>query len=274
MFSDKLFKMNCTITDHNPFQNFMCSIDELYIYIHRDTINKDIFSSFASDSLTTTIIMVFFITLFKISLIFICFFIKWLLWDILIIIFKLFKYKCSILWKECCFNINYFKKVFKKVYTYNFYSYDKDVYGPVWIILIPFLYISFIICNLIFCYFEKYLNNNSQDDQKDNNIKNIFLICIFYLHLFIEVYISLFYCVKDLFKHIKYTTYIFLAGCFISMLVFLSSFLFIEEEKKDLFCLCQRSGRMVYVIFFICAYIKSFNAVKKYNMNSKKNFIY
>lgn len=252
--------MNPVNISGNTFDKFLKTIDELYIYIHRDTITN---TPFVSGILVFTILLVFLVTLFKISIIFLCFFLKWIFWDILVIIFKLFKYKCSILWKECCFNINYFKKVFKKMYTYNFYSYDKDVYGPIWIILIPISYISFIICNLIFCYFENY--------DKENKLKNVFLICIFYLHLFIEVYISLFYCVKDLFKHIKYTSLVFLLGCFNTLWLYLFSFVFDNDET---FQFLERVARMIYLIYFLYTYIKSFRIVINYNMNSKYKVLF
>jgi len=240
--------------DESFFQKFLYTIDELYIYIHVNILE---ITPYASDILLLTIFSVFLVTFFKMVLIFTCFFLKWLIWDIFKVVIKLFKYKCSILWKECCFNVNYFKKVFKKIYTYNFYSYDSDVYGKFWIILIPFSYISFIISNVVFCMMEYF---------KQNSIKNIFLIIIFFLHLFIEIYISLFYCIRDLKKHIRTTIFTYLIGCFFVLLLFAFS-LFVSE--KEIFKLLQRIVRTFYLIFFLWAYKNSLKEVISYNMNSK-----
>lgn len=246
--------------NESAFQRFLYTTDELYIYIHRSNKHTQPYSS---DILLLTILSVFLVTFLKMILIFLCFFLKWLIWDIIKIIIKLLKYKCSILWKECCFNINYFKKVFKKIYTYNFYSYDIDVYGKFWIIIIPLIYISFIIGNLIFNFME-YL------ETKQTDLRNIFLVIIFFLHLFIEIYISLFYYIKDLKKHIFRTFYMFLIGCLIVLLLF--SFTYFDPEMKN-FQLVERIVRTFFLMFFLWAYVNSLKLVLFYNMNSNDYII-
>ncbi len=250
-----------TFEDESSFTKLLNTIDELYIYIHRYNNEK---TPFASDLIILTIFCVFFVTFLKMALIFLCFFLKWILWDIFVLIIKLFKYKCSILWKECCFNINYFKKVFKKIYTYNFYSYDRDIYGKFWITLIPFSYISFIICNVVFCFFEYF-----HQQIYDNNYywtKNIILIVLFFLHLFIEIYISLFYYIKDLKKHIETTFKIYMLACSIVLMLYISSFF---VSNKDFFQLLQRIARTIYLLYFLWGYRNSLKEVISYNMNGK-----
>jgi len=242
------------------FDKFLLTIDELYIYIHRDTIKKKFY---AIDALLITIVAVFIVTLLKMTLIFFCFFVKWITFDFIYMIIKLFRYKCSILLKEICFNINYLKKIFKKIYTYNFYSYESEVYGPIWIIIIPITYITFIIGNLIFCFYESYKSNPSE---RDGFRKNVFLIIIFYLHLFIEIYISLFYCIKSLKKHIQTTSIIFCFGCINVFWLYGCSFINMERWQ---FSLLQRIARMIYIIYFLFTYTKSLKIVFQYNMNSK-----
>ena len=156
---------------------FIDSINELYVYIHSNDQTKQLENKTISEILLVLIIGLFVISLFKLVLIFLCFFLKWFLCDLSCLTFKLFKHKCTTFCKECSFNFNYFKKILKKIYTYNFYCYDKEIYGKFLTVLIPMIYMLFIIVNVLFCVM-KIRNFNPVEIENESSFFQIILITI------------------------------------------------------------------------------------------------
>lgn len=241
--------------------DFANSISELYVYNHRNEVEDE---HFFSKILLICIITVFIVSLFKTIIVLVCFFTKWLIFDFFCILGRLVKNKCLTFCKEMNYNRNYLNRAFKKIYTYNFYSYDRDIYGGFWCVFIPIVYILFIIGNTIFCL----LRIEENLTMSKLAFTKLMLIIIFFLHLFVEIYNALFYIIKDLKRHIKFTIgWFLLASLHIVWLFFV--YLHFKEESQEKFEFFERLARFTYIIFFLYCYSKSISIVYHYDMNSK-----
>lgn len=250
------------VVDHseNFFDdNFIKCINELYIYIHRDEHAKE---DSLSNALIVCIITLFSASLFKTVLVLLCFFIKWLICDFFCILGSLTKHKCFTLCKQLGYSFSYLKRAGKKIFTYNFYSYDAEIYGDYWKVVIPLIYILFLLGNLLFSI----LVITELESLKNRCFTNIMLIVVFFLHLFIEIYNALFYIIKDLKKHINYTVYAFTAG--LLNLLWLYTLSFYLQNKGESFDVYRRIARLIYLIFFLVCYSYSLSKVYQYDINS------
>ena len=252
--------MSYSISTGTFLKHFDITIKELYVYIHRENIKDNIINQMFLILNFTIIISI----ITKLSIIFICFILKWIFCDLPKITIKLCKYKCFNLCKECWNNLQYLKKVIKKIYTYNFYSYDREIYGNIIIFIIPIVYISFIISNFIYAI----------DIRSTEEESSIIFLTVFYLHLFIEIYCSSFHVIKDLMKHFKFTSLVFLLSNINIFGVFIVLSQIENYEITRRFEFYQRIGRLIILLFFIIMYSKSIWNIYNYNMNSKINYIY
>lgn len=246
----------------NFWEKLDCTLKDLYIYLHRGN-EKEIENLDGPNQILLVIVDLIFISLLaKLILIFFCFILKWIFCNLPKIATKLCKYKCSNFCKESRNNLLFLFKVIKKIYTYNFYSYDVEVYGKIIICVIPIVYILFIISNFIYVGLNLY---NTED--KANKIISLM---VFYLHLFIEIYCASFHMIKDLMKHFKFTVTAFLLSNLNILWVFIVLDNTVPSDEDKCNCtVISRIGRLVYLLFFMTIYTKSIVNIYHYNMNSK-----
>jgi hypothetical protein len=258
---------SCFTNKNNFLEKFEYTIEELYVYIHRRDLNSKSDDELQQNKILLVIISILLLFLLaKLILIFFFFILKWVICDIPKITLKLCKYKCFNICKECWNTLQYLKKVIKKIYTYNFYSYDTDTYGKIRAFIIPFSYIIFIISNFI------YLNGkNNTDINKNSYFHSVMHLVVFYLHLFIEIYCASFYIIKDLLKHFKFTIISFFAFNFHLLCLYLILDNFGNANFQCSFFV--RIARLFLLIFFMSLYSLSLRNVYSYNMNSKYNII-
>lgn len=250
--------MSCFENKTTFLEKIDFTIDEMYVYIHRKNISE---SNLINQIFLLLIFTIFIMILTKLSIIFICFILKWTFCDLPLITYKIWSNKCSNLCKEIFNNIIYLKKVCKKIFTYNFYSFDSSIYGNIIIFVIPVIYILFIIMNFIYAI-------DIRNFKKSCFYTQFIHISVFYLHLLVELYSVSFYAIKDLILHLKFTFFIFT----IANLNILWLFLLLSNiNYNETICFfAQRIARLILCFFFIGMYYFSIKRIINYKINSKK----
>ena len=124
------------------------------------------------------------------------------------------KNKFCISFKQLCKDIcNYMIKIGKKIYTYNFYSYDKsDFFSGAFMIAI---FIQFIVVNVIYIVLSVNSLSDAVPSTPDEYIKNLsfpikyLFLYAFELHVFIELFCPIYYRGIGFNQSIKLTIFYF-----------------------------------------------------------------
>lgn len=187
------------VLDNEKFSIYYSIIKNAYAFTHLQPYLKEfnqrkVENVFIIILLITGIISIFFV-LFKFFIIFIYFFFIRLilnLKDFFISVSKnKGKYPYLTAFKNAMF---YLAKNGKKIYTYNFYVYDKKTYGAIFFVS----YFCFLISTFLFLY---YINSELHIPEKSNLFYIIHIIC-FQFNLLIEILCSTFYCIRNLVKQL------------------------------------------------------------------------
>ncbi len=137
------------------------------------------------------ILVLEFIPLFKTLVIFLYFFIYISISKLLKFLINLISIKCSLksikCWDSEHFNISNY---FRKIYTYNFYTFENKFVGTILISA----YLFFMIINVTFVYF--FLRNIKEDCPKKDYFMKYLHIFAFLSHSFIEIFCSFYYSLK------------------------------------------------------------------------------
>jgi hypothetical protein len=206
---DKSFNLNLNLRMNNttfPTENNSSSfldkifliIEELYVYCHLKNYTTE---ESTEDKTIAYIIMVilvtiFSFTMFKLALVSIYFFFITVGCNIGRFFVHLFRNRLKIdILKEFKFACFYLGKIFKKLYTYNFYAYENKLLG----ICLVTLYLVFLSFNIMFTaeymMIENKIGPEEEIPEKSDYVK-VLKIVAFELSIFMELLCCTFYITR------------------------------------------------------------------------------
>jgi len=247
-------------TDDSFLEKLFEITRELYIYCHlRIHTSKD---DAETEQDIATIIMIILIVIFSFTAIkVIIIFVNFLLINIIINILKYFKESIK---KRCRINLVrefkiiflYFNRIFKKFYTYNFYSYESKVYG----FFMVSTYVTFVVFNILFATF--YALSDKTDDDLSLTVK-IWQIISFEVSIFMELICAFFYLIRNSKKHTKTVIICFIIlNIVIFSVMYLKQYLLLENDNDDL----RRIANLLFCCFFTFIYILAYKKTFDYNV--------
>ncbi len=249
---------DCPIKDIPFTRVFFTIIEELYIYCHlkiRSNTDPTKEQIEYGHIIMTIIMSIFSLTIIKMLIIFSYFLIINTLYHTYNFCENSIKRKCKIncpiLFKSA---LLYLIKVFKKFYTYNFYSYENKIYGTI----ISLLYMTFIVFNILFSY--QYTRNISEEIVYSLQILQIIS---FELNIFFELVCGFFYITRRLGLQ-----YLFV----ISSFIFLNIVVLIAEYIKVNNCMDidndqpRRIANLIYNAYFSLVLFGAVYKTYKYNL--------
>jgi hypothetical protein len=255
-------------------------IEELFTYSHLaffddpETASSDDIEKYMGRIIMTILIIIFSATILKMLIIFIYFFIINTFLSMIRFFMKLYKHKCCVnMFQECKFICDYFSKILKKFYTYNFYSFENKFFGT----MIVTLYITFLLFNIAFSVndfilletggieYEKY---NSLEIKNKSFSFQFFHLLRYELQLFMECICGTIYLFPSFRKQ-----YYFIIPLFVGLnfLIFGFSFIFESFELMDHHW-SLRALHMIFLSIFICLYAYSWYKILKYNLSCTIKF--
>ena len=186
-------------------------VEDLYVYCHLNWVLTK--SALIYTSVIMTILTVLFlITMLKMIIIFLYFFVFHFFINLFRYILSIFyrKFKINI-WTDIKYICIYITRIFKKAYTYNFYSYENKAYGGITVSL----YILYLFYNILFTILS-FLISLKEQDPTFNPMKKLFYIYIIALisHLLIELHCSTFFITRN-----KYFQFILVLVCFFAIFI-------------------------------------------------------
>lgn len=244
------------------FDNLFLIIQDLYIYCHlkdyNSTTDEEVEQRIAV-IIMTILIAIFSFTVIKIFAIFLYFF-------FINITINFCKFCGTLIKKKCCINIFseikfsciYLAKNLRKLYTYNFYSYENKAYGY---FIVP-VYLIFIIFNLMFA--ADYTQNDKDKKMKTESIKMLQFIA-FELSIFIELVCCFFYLTRKLRKQFIFTLAAF---CFLNLVIGLTLWYklnFCDQDDEN----PRRVANLIFLFFYCFLFSLCFKKIFCYNLNCK-----
>jgi hypothetical protein len=171
-------------------------IEELYIYCHLKNYNDYSPEEVEEDeSIAKTImiilIIIFSFTMIKVALISIYFIFITVLGNIGRFCGRIYRNKCNInILREIKFACFYLGKIFKKLYTYNFYAYENKLLG----ICLITLYLVFLSFNIMFTF--EFIVITEEDIHEKPEYVKVLQIIAFELSIFMELLCCTFYTTR------------------------------------------------------------------------------
>ena len=200
--------------------------------------------------------------LFKVVVIFIYFFLIQAITNLISFLCTLCRSKCKV---PCCSNVKgafiYLIKLFKKLYTYNFYAFDSTFVGT-FLVVSYFLYLSSSIT------FSAMIIHEIEVEDK-TNFFYICHFCAFQFNILMEVLCVSFYNMRNMKKQFCLSMgYFFLLNLLIIITLMFQRLLvnvygvFERDEPR-------RVINIVFNLFFFIMYITTIIKLLLYNVNSK-----
>lgn len=258
------------IINESTFLDYYEFIKNVYIFSQVKPFLKDTerqkFEYFFIITVSTIIIILIFFVLFKIFVLCLYFLFLQSLLNFTRFIRAVYKSKCNIILSRTIKNACYrYGKIFKKLYTYNFYAYDHFVLGGIQVIF----YLSYLCLNLFFMF---NLTSELENESKRPSYVLIHLLA-FQSSILIEAICISFYNIRNMRKQ-------FFLG--ISFFVLLNTIIYIAFLFQQLFTNTygifeHDEPRRILNILLGCIMMTMNIATSvklcKYNVNSKINIL-
>lgn len=239
-------------------------IEEVYIYNHLspkafESTNDKKLDEYLATTIMCVLVAIFSTTILKMFLIFLYFFFCNTVYNICKFFVFVYRKKCLINLSAQCKNAySYLSKIFKKIYTYNFYSYENKPFGYVIVIV----YICFLLFNIL--YTTEYIIILKGQKYDDIMFRGFHIIA-FEFHIFIELICCTFYIYRKLWSQYKF---ILISYIGLNILICIITFLKINYDfTDDCNDFIRRVAHLVFLIYFATLYFISFMRVKNYNLN-------
>lgn len=256
-----------SIINESTFSDYYEFIKNVYIFSQVKPFLKDTerqkFEYFFIITVSTIIIILIFFVLFKIFVLCLYFLILQSLINFTRFIRAVYKNKCNIIISRTIKNACYrYLKIFKKLYTYNFYAYDHFVLGGVQVIF----YLSYLCLNLLFMF-----NLTSELEKESKNSSYVLIhVMAFQSSILIEAICISFYNIRNMRRQFFLGVTFFVLFNILIYLAFLFQQLFINTY--GIFEHDEPRRILNIVLHFIIMTMNIATSVKlcKYDVNSKK----
>ena len=239
-------------------------IQELYLYCHLKIYDKNDKDNELANINMIIVALIFLCTMIKIVTIIIYFLVVNSILSIIRFFIDIYKRRCKcVCVSELKFFCNYLVKILKKIYTYNFYSYENKPLGY----FLVTVYLIFIGLNIVFAI--EYRHNYTEEQDRPDYIK-ILQILAFEFSIFIELICGTFYLTRKVKKQILIVgpSFLFLNLVAIFAIVYKAAYLPDNDENP------RRIANLVYVAHFSTLFVLSLIKVYKYDRNcNKKNIL-
>ena len=248
----QIYQFNFTIFQNLSYE-YVKDVD-FYNRIYDDTNESQ-----SCIALFTLIILLslFSFSILKNTVIFIYFFVVNFIISTYKCFLRCYKKKCETnCGKDTYQTYEYLIKIFKKYYTYNFYSYENKLYGTT-IILVYLLYLFVNFCLII-----SHIRNNPQSSHF-----NFTDLITFEFDLFMEVFCTLFFIIRSKIKQL-FISFLF----FILLNVFVIFVVLMKIFDIQIFCDYNRYIlQLVYALFFGIIFGIAIIKIIRYDQNCKYN---
>ncbi|MCQ2819221.1 MAG: hypothetical protein MJ252_18315 [archaeon] len=252
------------ILDNEKFYEYYTIVKNVYAYTHLNPYIKE----FNPDMVEKYFVSVVFVTglfsiifvIIKFLLVFIYFFVIRLFLNLKDFVISLVKTKGRYPYLTGFKNgILYLAKNGKKIYTYNFYLYDKIPYG----IFFFLCYFSFLIATFFFLF---YIKKETAIYNKSNSFYVFHVFC-FHLNLFLEILCTTFYSIRNFSKQILLSIgYILILNGFVFLAYFFNRSLMNDYGSLDLL---SRILNIIIYGFLLILHCYTFISVISYDKRSK-----
>ncbi len=256
--------------DDSFLYNLYDYVKSIYIYSHVKTNlidpQRQPIEKWTNYAILGISMIFFFFSIFKVFVIIFYFFILQAFAGFIKFLRAICKTRCRINCCSSCKNaIYYLYKVLKRIYTFNFYSYQKRLIG----FLMIFSYFFFLGSSSLF-----YIYNIKEICFTEKSTTYLILFyCHFQSILFLQLMCSSFYSCRDINSSTKYAF-----GLFVSMngILFLGYFITNEKENIDGSYDFGEPQAMMNIIFgtiLLCVNLMSFSKIIRYKKNGKYLFL-
>ena len=213
-------------------------------------------------SIMVILIIMFSLQMFKVAFIIVYFFIFNVLPSLGRFCAKVVRQRCCMSFRtELKYSLFYLGKILKKIYTYNFYSYENKLTG---FVLVTF-YMIYIVFNLIFTV--EYFKTDTKEEEKPDAVKYEQFIA-FEFSLIIELIVCFFYITRSFKKMFASVIVSFLGlNSVIAMVVVYKMQVQLDDSEKP-----RRFASLIFSIYFSVLILISLVRVIKYDPNCK-NYI-
>jgi hypothetical protein len=208
-------------------------IGDLFVYCHLKNYNEEDAQDMTQDQNIAISIMVFMIFMFSLIMFKVAFIIFYFVF--VNVIPNVWRFFVKIVRKRCCMSFKteikytffYFGKIMKKIYTYNFYSYENKLIG----FFMVSLYIIYIIFNLIFTV--EYIKSDLKKEDKADYVKYEHIFA-FELSVIIELIVCFFYITRNFKKLLIWvsSSFIILNGIIALVVVYKVNWLSPNEDPE------------------------------------------
>ena len=255
-----------SIIHHEIIGDYYDLIKNVYVFSHMKPFLKDINRELSEYAFIYCVLVIISVltaaVLFKIVVIFIYFFLIQAIANLVSFCCSLAKAKCKI---NFCVNFKagciYIGKLFKKLYTYNFYAFDNTFAGTVFVIS----YFLYLIFSIMFVFS---IMNQIENEEKTN----WFYIChflTFEFNLLVEIMCVSFYNLRNMKKQFFLSLGYFILLNFLIIVTLLFQRLLINVygvfEKDE----PRRVINLIFNLLFLVMYLTTILKLVKYDVNSK-----
>ena len=255
-----------TISDHPTLSAYYDLIKNVYVYSHMKPFLKDPerqkLEYFFIITVSVILIILILCVAFKILVLFIYFLLIQTTLNFVRFICAVSKNKCNIFfWKKVKSACNRLSKIFKKLYTYNFYAFDRYYIGGLYIACyLLYLYVNF--------YFMLIIRAEIEEERKSDTFILIHFLT-FQVNILIELICVSFYNIRSMVK--QFIVGLAFYGLFngIVLIVFAYQQLFINIYGTYDYDEPRRFANLILNAFMLIVNINSLRKLKNYDANSK-----